>query len=71
MYVDGKAFSVDPTMKQKRHDYYCGQEHTSDGTIVYKGITYIVKQQQANTTHPGLRAHIDESTIIEHFLKSL
>lgn len=71
MYVDGKAFSVDPTMKQKKHDYYCGQEHTSDGTIVYKGITYIVKQQQANTTHPGLRAHIDESTIIEHFLKSL
>lgn len=40
-------------------------------TIVYKGVTYSVKQQSANTTHPGFRAHIDESTIIEHFLKSL
>ncbi len=71
MYVDGKAYAVDATLKATRKDYFCGHAHVAQTDETFQGVAVKTKIVEANPTHPGYRAHIDESTIIEEFLKRL
>ena len=71
MYVDGKAYTVDSAIKATRKAYFCGHEHLSQTEETFQGVTVLTKVVEANPTHPGYRTHIDESTIIEEFLKRL
>ena len=71
MYVDGKAYPVDETIKATRHDYFCGHNADEDPNETFQGVDVIVKENGYNSTHPGYRAHIDEAKIIEAFLRRL
>lgn len=71
MYVDGKAFSVDANLKAIRKAYFCGHNAEEDPSETFQGRTVIVKADGENLTHPGYRSHVDESSIIEYFLRRL
>ena len=71
MYVDGKAYPVDETIKATRHDYFCGHNADANPNETFQGVNVIVKAEGYNSTHPGYRAHIDEAKIIEAFLRRL
>lgn len=71
MYVDGKSYSVDEAMKSIRQDYWCGHAHDVAVEETFRGKTYMLTVGDENRSHPGYKAHIDESTIIESFLRRL
>lgn len=71
MYVDGKAHEVDASLASIKRSYWCGHAHSAGETETFRGKTYNMVGGSANEGHPGYRAHIDESAIIEAFLRRL
>ena len=71
MYVDGKAYPVDETIKATRKAYFGGHAHVAEVDETFRGKTYKTTITDGSPGHPGYRAHIDEATIIEAFLRSL
>lgn len=71
MYVDGKAYPVDETIKATRKAYFGGHAHASEVDETFRGKTYKTTITDGSPGHPGYRAHIDEATIIEDFLRRL
>lgn len=71
MYVDGKAYPVDETIKSVHKAYWCGHAHDEEVKESFRGKEYMTIVGDENPGHPGYRAHIDESTIIEDFLRRL
>ena len=71
MYVDGKAYPVDETIKSVHKAYWCGHAHGEEVKESFRGKEYMTIVGDENPGHPGYRAHIDESTIIEDFLRRL
>lgn len=71
MYVDGKAYPVNATIKDLRKSYWGGHKNTEEREESFRGKTYRTIISDGKPGHPGYRAHIDESTIIESFLRSL
>ena len=71
MYVDGKSYSVDANMKSIKKAYWGGHAHVSEVDETFRGKTYKTTITDGSPGHPGYRAHIDEATIIEGFLRRL
>ena len=71
MYVDGKAYPVDETIKSVHKAYWCGHAHGEEVKESFRGKEYMTIVGDETPGHPGYRAHIDESTIIEDFLRRL
>ena len=71
MYVDGKSYSVDANMKSIKKAYWGGHAHVSEVDETFRGKTYKTTITNGSPGHPGYRAHIDEATIIEGFLRRL
>jgi lysophospholipase L1-like esterase len=79
MYVDGKA--CNPYDKEKpnpivdpKRAYWGGHANVDKTEETFRGKTYTLRQpstDEAFAAHPGYKAHIDESTIIESFLRRL
>lgn len=80
VYIDGVDNGIEGSVANIKRKYWSGHDNVDKNTgkpiktEEFRGKTYNLIQPsetESYASHPGYRAHIDESTVIEEFLRRL